>query len=633
MSKVKNTKNKIKSKVEAIKKINDDPKVAFDNVYDKYLKDLPSTDELFGKKLDDFLDKRKKKKENNKDIFSELIDIVDGFISTNSTQSIDSDKFITKQKVKQYAMDSAKVTTESLKDIVSTNTKKIFFSDEGICGGNSLISIDSINIKPKEIDFLNMLTVDPDSNMGKIMYEPQSPNINKEKVNRKLYQTFSPSSYQFDSNNNNTLFTINWNSANQHFVVSGLTQGSSNIKVEDFFNDYYSSIEFPDITGITKTAMLMTIQGDGSETEVFNRSFNDLQRLIKKLFAVCGTQTQRDNLNKQNALDLFDENDEDIEYYFNFDDVEGIDLDDEDTRLRKVMKFRDCNNFEIPVNTDIIEDFVYLTDKKTINDLVNTTLSRTASDAFEQSDGNIPLANFNLSLINTYILNIPKALVSSIITPKIFLPIVVIYKLFKSLVSQVLEIKDLMKKLYKLFSAIIKEVFWKFITEFWKRIKPELINFIRRLITKILKNKYKRYVTIITSLIALLSRILQSNLNNCADLFNTILNTINGALSAKGGFNIPGLLLGFSDALPGYSQDRAFLNITERLEAAGIPTGPINGESNDLLSAIKSMLDGQTEEMDTNSFIKVSNKEITIPTPFGPLIVPPGILNSSGKIF
>ena len=137
----------------------------------------------------------------------------------------------------------------------------------------------------------------------------------------------------------------------------------------------------------------------------------------------------------------------------------------------------------------------------------------------------------------------------------------------------------------------------------------------------------------LTSLIALLSRILQSNLNNCADLFNTILNTINGALSAKGGFNIPGLLLGFSDALPGYSQDRAFLNITERLEAAGIPTGPINGEPNDLLGAIKSMLDGQTEEMDTNSFIKVSNKEITIPTPVGPLIIPPGILNSAGKMF
>jgi hypothetical protein len=43
--------------------------------------------------------------------------------------------------------------------------------------------------------------------------------------------------------------------------------------------------------------------------------------------------------------------------------------------------------------------------KKTINDLVNTTLTRAASDAQEQSGSDIPLANFNLSLINSFILN------------------------------------------------------------------------------------------------------------------------------------------------------------------------------------------------------------------------------------
>jgi len=46
---------------------------------DKFLKDLPSTDKLFGNKLSDFAAKRKKKKENKKDVFSEMIDMVEGF--------------------------------------------------------------------------------------------------------------------------------------------------------------------------------------------------------------------------------------------------------------------------------------------------------------------------------------------------------------------------------------------------------------------------------------------------------------------------------------------------------------------------------------------------------------------------
>lgn len=633
MSKTKNIKNDIKSKIEAIKKINDDPKGATDDIYNKYLKDLPSTDQLFGKKLDDFLEKRRKKKENKKDLFSEFIDIADSFIQSNQTPTSSLDRLIFKQKIKQHANDSASVTLDSVKEIVSTNVKKIFFAGDGICGANSKITTDSITISPKEIDFLNVLTIDPSSNVGKIVYEPQSPNINKQKVNRELYSIFSGGEYDFDTNNDKTLFTTTWDSANQNFLITGLTQLTAGVKVESFFNDYFSSIELPDITGITKTAILMTIQGDGSESQVFNKSLNNLDRLLKKLFSVCGTPTDREALKNQNALDLFDENDEDIEFYFNFDDIEGIDLDDEQMRYKKVMRFKDCDNFEVPVNTDIIEDFVYLTDKKTINDVVNDTLNRVASDAYEKSNSNIPPINFNLSVMNLFILNLPKALISSILTPKVFLPIVIVYKLFKSLTLQVIETKDLMKKLYKLFYAIIKDIFWKFLREFWKRIKKDLLIFLQKLIKKILKNKYKRYAVIITALISLLKKILENGIDNCTDLFGAILSTINSSLTSSGGFNVPGVLLGLSDYLPGFSSDRAFINAMERMNSSGVYTDTINGAPNDFTRVVKDMFDSLINEMDTNSFIKVSNKEIIIPTPLGPLVIPPGLLNSAGKLF
>jgi hypothetical protein len=236
--------------------------------------------------------------------------------------------------------------------------------------------------------------------------------------------------------------------------------------------------------------------------------------------------------------------------------------------------------------------------------------------------------------MNSFILNLPKALITNVFSPKIFLPVVIVYKIFKSMTNQVLEMNILLKKLSKLFYSIIKELFWKFIKEFWKRIKKDLLIFLQKVIKKIIKSKYKRYVTIITSLINLLSKFAQQKMDNCTALFGTILSTINLALSAKGGFNVPGVLLGISDKLPGMSKDKILIDSLEQIESRGIPTGPIFGTvPNNIPIILDELLKSFINDMDQNSFVKVSNKEIKIPSPFGPIIIPPGILNSAGKVF
>lgn len=620
MSKVKKTKNIIISTIGAIKKMNDDPKKTIDSLIDK---NIPSVDNLFGKKIDAFIDKRKKKKENNKDIFQEMMDIAESFFTTNKFKS--TDKLFSKNRLKHHAQTAVGVTLHTSKEIITSNVKKIFFTGDGICGTNTSLTGDTITIKPSEIDFLNILTIDPTSNVGQLVYESPTSNRNKQKTNLKLYNSFTGPSYQFDTNDNKTLFTSTWNSASQHYNISGLTQGIGSFNVEEFFNNYYSSIEMPDISGITKNAMLMSIQGDGSESISFNKSLNDLDRLLKKLFAVCGSSTNTDLLKNQNAVDQFNENDEDTEFYFDFDDVEGIDLDDEDLRIRKVLRFRDCNNFEIPVNTGIMEDFVYLSGKKNINDLIDSTLSKTATDIYEQSDSSVPLINFNLSILNTFILNLPKALVASVLSPKMFLPIVIIYKLIKSSVEQMA--KDIMKKLSKLFTAIIKDLFWNFIREFWKLIKVDLMEFILKTVNKILKNKYKGYITTITALINLLKKTLESDINNCESLFSSIIEIINGALSTKSPFKIPNTLLMFSEQKAGFSEDKAFLNIIQRLESDGVSTAPIFGEPNNILTLVKSIIDGHTEITRTDGYHIGSNLlPIIVPTASGPATILPGSL-------
>ena len=627
MSKLKDTKARLQSKLEVIKKINDDPNSLVDSLSDKFLKDLPSTEQLFGKKLDDFLNKAKRKKENKKDIFGELMEIAEGFLS--SGQKVEnSDRLFSKGKLKQHALTSTKKTCESGKEIVMSSVKKAFFAGDGICGTNLTLNGSNVTIKPEEIDVMNILTVDPTTSTGQIVYEP-SANKTGEKVNRELYSLFTGGTYQFDSNSNNTLFSAQWNQSNQEYNITGF----NGLEVETFFNDYYSTIELPDIQHITKTAMLMTIQGDGSDNPLFNKGMNTINRLIQKLSAVCGSPTRTNELKNQNAVDMFNETDEDVESYFDFDDVEGIDLDDEDSKFRRVLKFTDCDNFETPVNPSTIEDFVFFTNKKPINELVDSTLGRTATQAYLDSGSNIPPINFNLNLMNLFILNLPKALISSLLTPEIFLPIIIVYKVIKAITGQTIDVKVLMRMLSKLFVTIIKGLLWMFLREFWRLVKIDLIAYVMKIVKKILKNKSKRYITILKALIAFLLQVLQTEIDNCYALFSAVITAITTALSANAPLQVPGILLLLSKRLPGYSQDRAFMNIMERLDASGVKTGPIFGESNNIGTLVKSIIDGHTEEEDQNSFIKISLEGGALPGPSGGAAIIPGIISGYGKKF
>lgn len=637
MSKVKKTKNKIKSRIEAIKKINDNPQKSSDELYDKYLKDLPSTDQLLGKKLSQLQEKRKRKKEEKKDIFEELADTIEGFLgfSKDNNQKNQSRLLLeARQKLKQHTKTSVSITVRDIKNILLESAKEVFFAGDGPCGTNrNMDTGTTISVSPKEFDLMNILSQEPTTNAGKIVYEPTSPDQGLIKMNREFFNYFSGSTFTFKSKNTTDLFDMSWDSANQKYdVVLKPMQGTDFVKVDDFLNDYFSSIELPDITGITKTAMLMVLQGDDSQSKDFDIGMNRVERLLKKLTSICGSPKPKD-LN-QNPKDQFNENDEQDEFYFDFDDVEGIDLDDEDARLRKVLRFRDCNNFEVPVNKRVFEDFVYLSSKKNIDESVDKALNNAARDAHNKSGGSIELKDLQLSILGNYIFKLPKALLSAVFSPKLIFPIVVVYKYFKSAaLSAVPTVMEIIKKLKNLFLKVIEKIYWKFITEFWKLVKPELLAFLTIIVSQILKNKYKRYVVIVTSLIALLRRILETNLGNCQDLFNTILGTIESALSQNIKINIPGLLLGFADKSPGFSEDNAILNINERMAAFGINMGAIGGDENKLPKVINSIIRGQMEEFDKNSFVKTSNKEIIIPSPVGPIVIPPGIINSAGKFF
>ena len=360
--------------------------------------------------------------------------------------------------------------------------------------------------------------------------------------------------------------------------------------------------------------MLLLLHADGGE----ELDLNSLERLIKKIMEYCNLFGMSQKPLKNNPTDLISENDADINRFFDFNDVEGIDIDDEDARYRKVLKFKDCNVFEIPVNTNHIEDFVYLggDDKSIIN-----TLKKSASDVGDDPN------NYYLSLFSKFLTKIPIALLSTILSPKMLLPMVLAYKMLVDNVDQ--DVKKFLLKIKNIIMKIMGQLFKIFILAFWSVIKMELLKFLVKVAFKFLANKLKRYKTIVLALIALLVKLLDTDLTDCTSLFSLIGATIDGALSTPAKIPIPGILLSLSDYLPGFSTDRAYMNTIQKMSDAGVETGTLHGEPNDLNTVVKSNIDGLFEEMDKNSFVKVSNKELILP--FG--VIPPGVLNASGKLF
>jgi hypothetical protein len=614
---------------------------------DKFNPHLPSLNTKL-EQLKSKLSNKKKKKQNTKSIFEEIIGLVNKFLEAGKKVN-DPDRFTSTNRLRQHVIDSVEITKNSAKQILMDCVKNAFFANDGICGADRFMEgtreMDEVNISPLEIDFLHMFKVPPDSDYGKVMYEGKKLQSNKIKINRGLYSTFigsgttTPNGYQFqyDTPSNKTLFNATWQPEHQYFHITGLTQPTNvggvitygKVNVGQFFDDYYSNMEMPNLNDILKQSMLLTLKACSASVDKtgakvggsfsgmdnpldFAPSLDDaiknLERMLSKIFAFCNNG----RVTGTTPTNLFHDEEEDQEFYFNFDDVEGIDLEDEDARRRKVLKFVDCNNYEVPYNAVHMEDFVYLEGKTDTKSWIDGALNKAASDAYEQSDFSIDLPNFQLSINLSFIINIPKALIMSILSPKMFLPFVIIYKQFVvGAKNAILDAKDLMRKLKKIFTCTITELFWKFIREFWKKIKADLKNFLLKIIKKILRDKLKRYYLVISALIALLKQILENGIDNCAALIAAISAAISGALSAVSFGNYPTNLLLLADKLPGFSAVKATMDITEKMQGMGIPTGDVNGEPNYHILSTSAHVEGMADNLAVTPFLSTNKQMLT----------------------
>ncbi len=570
--------------------------------FNKKLEEIDSSAEdlqkKYGAKIGEFTSDLKKKLPNSDNIFEKISSDLKDFFPVNPKDG--------ESLLRKHTRTAINKTADSIKPIVLENIRKLFFTSDpdSSCGATTQMKNDSLTLRPDEFDFLEVLKTDPQSGLGKIMYEGSDPS-DQIKMNKKFYDAFG-TSYTFTALDETQLFNITWDSAYQRYNISGL-QGGGGTTVDQFIQKYFESIEFPKLKDVFKNtlAMMMPIGGLNTTNGSYDVNTNILMKFIERIMGDCGSPQK--NLN-QNAVNQINENDIDPEFFFDFDALEGIDLDDE-LRYRKVMRFKDCNNYEMPVDQRIIENFAFLSSTKTdITELFNNTLQNTAKAA-ANNNLSIPYPQFMLNLDFTAILMLPKALLATIFSPKIFFPFVVLWKMFKAAaITVALKIKDLLKNIAKTVFKIIKDIFNKFLTTFWLLVKPEIAKILKDLAMKIMKNSKSKYRKLIRVLIDIITGLIPFiGIGCCDDLYNallTLFNQLNVGFQAK----IPGLLLLAADKLPGFSKDRAAIEINQEMEKAGIPTGDQFGNPTNIPDFVNAFVAGHTNEFFKNTKVNIAMK-------------------------
>lgn len=499
-------------------------------------------------------------------------------------------------------------------------------------------------IRIQSIDLLKLFLIDPTSNVGKISYEQQNLQYNTFpfSMNKALYyrtqnlnQPFSDGSVagtSYKGKSGQDLFDISYVETYWDPVLNQTIQGNffkvelktrvGAPKVIEFLLDYFKSIEIIDFKNIFANLMNLLTgaisieKGDGTgDLEILEKAMIVMQRLL----GVCSDNTKEINVGGTSKVSPADNIDDS---FFEFTD---IDLRNIQTKVNNVklgvVEFENCDTVKLPVdNASIIE---------AVNNLIfveggnNNNVIENAVNITDILTDNPDWFPIKINIDFTFLKEFPKAVILSLLTPKILLPIMIAVKaLGQNIGDSINSIEDFIKNFKSFFVELVQNVQAIFIKILFDTIVKDIKNLIKSIGLDILEEKARKIYDMILSLTKLLLNIASifTNFKECRNVIDELLKALE--LATKGINNvIPLPLLMSSKLLSGYSTTRAFLNIIDEFEKAGLPTGPgPDGSPNMMLAAIKGMLDGQDKEESQNGQVQIAAGPFSI-TPIG-LTVP-----------
>lgn len=546
----------------------------------------------------------------------------------------------------------------------------------------------SIYVSLEDIDFFGSLKVKPQSLIGKIYYETSgvtqlSPYINysgdkKFPMNYELRnrtenenQTFK---YEYDlpyyGKSNTNLFDFTYVKQNdvgatgdflrvfllerpqknpplyQSSTTLNTLQYSGNT-IADGLSDYYQSIKIFDgkvFSANLLNLLIGSLSADLTVTQVEDQS--KFYLILNRIFGLCESTPNEIDVAGTSKISEYDNTGDE---FFNFTDVDNNNINQYvNDVINGVATFVECDNLSVPVNNQII-----LEQLGEINDDLSSAEQVAALEDILDSVVNnwsetFPGTGIDSAWIQNILKKIPIALLASVFTPKVLLPIFTFKSVLENQVlgfaneliqsgntvitsgnssissantindianQQIASGVDFARKFKKFVFGVVANVAEKFLEILFNELKKNLLKIVKIILKDIYKTTKDKRVLIIQSLLEVGEFIIQTVINyrECKSLVGAIqkiLKLINKQIPGQVGINKA--LVAFADALPGFSPERASINAVQELQGYGIRTGPTpDGQPNKMVLYQIATQKGWTKEDAMNGVVDIGISALT----------------------
>jgi hypothetical protein len=463
------------------------------------------------------------------------------------------------------------------------------------CDQQQMFNGQTLYIKVSSIDLSSLLKKDPNETVGKVLYEkdPIQVQIYPFSLNKELYQRIeSGQPYSIDNGqlymgqSGQDLFDIqyvetdNLGQTGPWYKITLVDRVNNINKVGEFMVDYYKTIKIVDYHTIVSSIMnslsgAISIQANIGVVQAEDATKFEL--ILQRILGLCFDNKPEIDVSgvaKVAELDGVDDS------FFEFTEIDLRNIDLTVNNIKNgVVEYENCDNIKLPVDSasvlESLDNLLHIPD----NDLVNAAddLTKALTDNPEWA-GLAITGNINAAVDLNFVKKLIQGFVTSILSPKILLPIFTMLKaLGQTVVDQINSFMDFAKKFKSFIINLVSKVGALFVKELFQLIKKDIKNLIQQVIMDVAKETSDKRIIMILKLIQLLLLIAQfiSDWRRCKSVVDELLWLLKIATSGIGGGGIPLPLLFASQLLGGYSESRAFLGAIEEMQKLGIPTGPM----------------------------------------------------------
>jgi hypothetical protein len=411
--------------------------------------------------------------------------------------------------------------------------------------------------------------------------------------------------------------------------------GAEKFTFIELLKDYFENIRLIEMQNLLG-ALMEILSGFMS---VRNKNFNieDLLGLEKFLNAIENILESCDGadlneINTESLSHLSELYDDDSFFEFSTEEERNINLEVK-RKSQNVLTLQSCGSLDIPIDNSIVDKGVEeilasFTPQEQLA-AFNLTIQRASNYSASKAGYDLTLGSISLPVEIDFkenlIKKLPQILAYCIMNPKGVLPIVLTAKLLNQSQTLPNSLEMFMKIFKRVFIRVIKEILAEVGRQLLILAKEQLLKIIRELIKRKLDEKNKKKIRLIRKLLdILLPLILElQEAKNCKEIFDAILKALMASMPDIP-FGVPPFLVSAAKLRPGTSALGTFERLIGKLQSQGIPVGDMpDGSPNVFLLSQFSLIQSIDEEQTENASVSSVIMNGQVITPVGPGTIVP----------